>query len=424
MKLNRTAACCAALMILIGAVAPGVSAAPNSGSQVRAKSVTPIVLFPAYHFTKMKYDVNGQVTDSKCPSSGAFQDWFLNESISTFSRACQDELMTLSYDSGSTAPMAERFHEQTGVTPTLMNYGSTKSAPFYEPMYSALKKAGYVLDENVVVAGYDSRLTPDMGGFLDRTKALIEKTYAANGDRAVHLVGHSNGPIYAQYLLTHTTAEWKKKYIQGFTPLAGNFPGQGLLYPVMFTGLNLNDFTFPTSKKDARISANMYATAPSTYLSMADPAVFGSRETVVQNLATGKKYTPADWSQLFTDANLPVAKELASAFIGSVKFTDAASFPNVDVYAEKGSGMPTAVGLAIKTLVPGQVVTDKTKFFLRKGDTNQEDITNNAVGVWSAMTCNRFALKDNPGIGHFDLPANGPVLARLIAHAAATASNC
>jgi lysophospholipase-3 len=54
------------------------------------------------------------------------------------------------------------------------------------------------------VAGHDSRLTPDIDGFLERTIALIEETYYQNGN-TVHLWGHSNGPFYAQFLLIHTT---------------------------------------------------------------------------------------------------------------------------------------------------------------------------------------------------------------------------
>ena len=114
---------------------------------------------------------------------------------------------------------------------SIEDYGSVASSPFYEPMYEALAAAGYTLDRNVRVAGYDARLTPDLGGFLERTKRLIEDTYRDNGDRPVHLVGHSNGPIYAQYLLTHTSRAWKDKYIHGFTPIAGQPPGPGLGLP-------------------------------------------------------------------------------------------------------------------------------------------------------------------------------------------------
>ena len=89
-----------------------------------------------------------------------------------------------------------------------------------------LSKQPATADRDIHVAGYDARLTPDMDGFLQRSKHLIEETYRQNGHRPVHLVGHSNGPIYVQYLLTHTSQQWKDKYIHGFTPLAGNLPGK------------------------------------------------------------------------------------------------------------------------------------------------------------------------------------------------------
>ncbi|WP_442949477.1 hypothetical protein [Nostoc sp.] len=49
------------------------------------------------------------------------------------------------------------------------------------------------------MAGYDSRLTPDMDEFLKRTKGLIKQTYYQNKNTPVHLVSHSNGPFYAHY---------------------------------------------------------------------------------------------------------------------------------------------------------------------------------------------------------------------------------
>src|SRR5439155_161711 len=168
----------------------------------------------------------------------------------------------------------------------------------------------------------DSRLTPDMGDFLVRTKQLIEQTYRNNGNRPVHLVGHSNGPLYAQYLLTHTSRGWKHRYIHGFTPIAGNFPGQGALYPLLFSGID------------------------------------------------------------------------------------------------------TLVGLGLRDLTVGQLLDDNTTFFTRDGDINQEDITNEAVGAWTAMTCFRFSLTDNPGIDHFSLPSDGNVVARLIHDANRPRSNC
>ena len=164
-----------------------------------------------------------------CPRSGTFQDWFLNDHPSTrFSQVCEDKLLTLRYDRTGHEPMSQRFSNPQGVSVRIMDYGKTQSAPFYEPMYEALEADGYTRNKNIRVAGYDARLTPDMAGFVHRTKRLIENTYRQNGHTPVHLVGHSNGPLYAQYLLTHTSRAWKRQYIHGFTPIAGNLPGQGV----------------------------------------------------------------------------------------------------------------------------------------------------------------------------------------------------
>ena len=401
------------------------SAAMATPRADQATPRTPIVLFPAFHFTKLLVTARNQRVDPQCPRSGTFEDWFLNDHPSTtFSQVCRDELMTLHYDQNPAKPMPERFSNQRGVSVRIIDYGKTDSAPFYEPMYEALEAAGYVRDQNIRVAGYDARLTPDQDSFLQRTKKLIEDTYRDNGDRPVHLVGHSNGPIYAEYLLAHTSRAWKDRYIHGFTPIAGNFPGQGALYPIFFTGLNVQDFSFPTTLENARSSARMYLSAPSSYISAADPRVFGTRETVVQDQSTRRTYTPQDYPRLFLDAGLPWAKHIADYYIGFLHMSDPSSYPNVDVYAEKGSGIETVVGLGLHDLTVGQLLDPSSPVFTRDGDVNQEDITNDAVLAWQAMPCFRFSLTDNPGVDHFSLPSDPNVLARLIADAALPRSHC
>jgi lecithin-cholesterol acyltransferase len=391
-----------------------------------ADTLTPVVVFPAFHFTKLKVKVQHQSVAPACPTSGTFEDWFLNDSPSTeFSQVCQDELLTLEVDPDASKPMPERFANQPGVIVELKHFGKTQSAPFYEPLYAFLEAAGYIRNLNIRVAGYDARLTPDMDGFLARTMALVEETYAQNGNTPVHLVGHSNGPLYAQFLLTHTTQAWKNQFIHGFTPIAGNWPGQGLFYPLYFTGLNIIDFTLPTNAANAVSSATMYQTHPSSYMSSADPAVFHNQEVVVQTVQPSKTYTPKDHRKLFRDAGLPVAQELAAFYVGFVQFAHPAFFPKVDVYVEKGSGIETAVGLVLQDLSVGQVVDLPTAvFFTRDGDLNQEDITNDAVLVWAAMPCFRFAFTDNVGVDHFSLPSATAVLQRLLAHLQRPKSVC
>jgi lecithin-cholesterol acyltransferase len=409
----------AALVAVIALLASSVAAAPQ-----RRPHLTPVVLFPAFHLTRLGVTVHNQKVDRACPRSGSFEDWYENPRPGTrFSQVCRDELMTLRYNPNPKLPMPRRFSDQPGVTVKVIDYGQTASAPYYRSMYRALARAGYTADLNIRVAGYDARLTPDQGGFLRRAISLIEQTYRSNNEQPVELVGHSNGPLYAQYLLTHTSRAWRHKYIHGFTPIAGNFPGQGSLYSIVFTGLNIEKFSYPITHANAVSSARMYLTSPATYMSAADPAVFGRREVVLRDSFTGVRYTPADYRRLFADANLPVARQIADYYVGFVKFRSPRDFPDVDVTAEKGSGIPTVVGAVLPSFAVGQTVKPSA-LLNRSGDINQEDITNNAIRVWKAMRCYRFTLTDNPGVNHFALPVNRKVLGRLIADVRRPRSRC
>jgi lecithin-cholesterol acyltransferase len=396
----------------------------TSTSQLSLRS-PPVVVFPAFHFTKLTVRVNGQTVAPDCPAYGSFEDWYLNDSPdTTFSQVCQDKLLTLVYNP-TPHPETPDFRDQPGVEVTIKDYGKTESAPFYEDLYAFLETKGYVRNLDIRVAGYDSRLTPDMGGFqlpymkgfLKRTMSLIQQTYRANGNTPVHLVGHSNGPLYAQYLLTHTTQEWKNTYIHGFTPIAGNWPGQGLFYPVFFTGLNVRDFAPPVTTENAISSARMYQSHPSSYMSAADPDVIGDQIVVVRDATDGLEYTPMESLELLSSyAHPPIPEYLINYYVGFVKFRPP-FYPNVDVYAEKASGLPTVVGVELPNLTVGHLLGN-APVFTRDGDGNQEDLTNDAIQVWADMPCFHFELTDNHGEGvdHFTLPRQPAVLDRLWLH--------
>ena len=426
--MNRASKRIGIVVAVVGLLLASRSAADGAGRQdaCSAHPLTPVILFPGWGATRLEVSVHGQSVAPECASSGVFEHTFFPPPSVEFSQVCKDKLLTLVHHlargpAGDTAP--PRVSEQPGVHVGVADYGKTESAPFYAPLFAFLEQAGYQRNVNLKVAGYDFRLTPNMGGFMRRTTALIRKTYHDNCNTPVHLVGHSNGPLYAQYLLRHTSRHWRNKYIHGFTPIAGNWPGQGALYTYLFTGFNVPTAGYPTDPVNAASSAAMYESHPSTYMSASDPAYFGKREVVIRIGAAGKAYTPLDYRQLFEDAGLKLAQKIAPYYFGIVKFRPP-SFPNVDVYAEKGSGLPTPVGTQLPDLTVGQVLPNAPVLITRDGDSDQEDITNDAVVAWRAMPCYRFEFNDNPGVNHVILPFVAPVEQRLLMHVQQPRSQC
>jgi lecithin-cholesterol acyltransferase len=59
-----------ASVLVLALIAPApANAATRSGS-----GLTPIVLFPAFHLTRLLVTVHNQSTDPACPRSGTFED--------------------------------------------------------------------------------------------------------------------------------------------------------------------------------------------------------------------------------------------------------------------------------------------------------------------------------------------------------------
>src|SRR4051794_34361618 len=283
--------------------------------RLAALALAPIVFFPGYGTTNLKVTVSGQTAVAGCAASGTFEDGIGAAPGDTYDQGCRDELLTPRYEADPRLAFPKRISLPPGVKVTIPDYGATATAPVYTQLFDALEKAGYVDGMDLRVAGYNFRLTPDLGGFMKRTVRLIESTYRATGGRPVRLVGHSNGPLYAQYLLTHRSAAWKRRYIQGFTSIAGNLPGQGLTWSFVFAGLDVATFSNPTTEAGARSSARLHALSPATWMSASDPDIIGGREVVVEDRATGKRYTPDDYPALLADAKLGFAKPLADHYI-------------------------------------------------------------------------------------------------------------
>ena len=167
----------------------------------------------------------------------------------------------------------------------------------------------------------------------------------------------------------------------------------------------------------------MYQTWPAMHSMLADPAVF-PKEVVVIRIQGGKQYTAQDHQQLFQDAGMPLARELADAYIGFIQFATPEFYPNVDIYVEKGSGISTLAGVELKELKVATHASNVSKPLWRDGDGEIEDIANDSIRVWEKMPCYHFEFNDNPGVGHGLLPYNSDVLQRLLTHLRQPRSVC
>ena len=72
----RIAVAVATVLVVLPSVGSGAPR-PRDGTR------TPVVLFPAFHLTKLLVTVRNQSVAPECPRSGTFEDWFLNDHPST-----------------------------------------------------------------------------------------------------------------------------------------------------------------------------------------------------------------------------------------------------------------------------------------------------------------------------------------------------
>ena len=167
----------------------------------------------------------------------------------------------------------------------------------------------------------------------------------------------------------------------------------------------------------------MLLSAPSSYMSMGDPRVFDSRETVVEDLSSGKTTRPRT-SRTVHGCRPARAAAVAKHYIGFVQFIDPAHFPNVDVYAEKGPASTPWSGSGYTTSRPASCWTPRRRSSPATATSTRKTSRTTLSRRGARCACWHFSLTDNPGVDHFSLPSDPSLLARLIADANAPRSHC
>ena len=179
-------------------------------------------------------------------------------------------------------------------------------------------------------------------------------------------------------------------------PTRRELPRPGAPLPALLHGPRCDRLhVAPTTEATARSGAELLLSrSPSQLHERFDPRIFRS--------SSRRSLTDASTRQVVYPSGLSEALRLTPTSHGRSRSPTTTSgssssptrrrSPTWTVYAEKGSGIETAVRIGLDDLSVGQVVDDSNPFFTRDGDVNQEDITNRRRARLGPTRCFHFSL--------------------------------
>jgi len=219
--------------------------------------------------------------------------------------------------------------------PSMLGFGM-----YFYPLIEELIQVGYARNVDVRGAPYDFRHHPGSkvaGEYFVQLRKLIEETYSASGK--VLLLSHSMGAPYTHYFLKQQSQQWKDTYIDSWVTISGSYAGTVNILLAYISGYGFGIPSFVGKPRIFRYPERSYGSLP--YL-LPDTRFWKKEEVLIQT--ENRTYTVGQWDDLFTDLNLPLAKEI-------LKTTPPAwddEPPGVDVYCFYGSDIDTSAVLKYK----------------------------------------------------------------------------
>jgi len=238
-------------------------------------------------------------------------------------------------------------------------------------MNDALEELGWERGVSVRAATYDWTFPGwyyHRYGFFDQLQALIEDTYRINGNKSVHLMGHSMGTLQSLYFLNTRSQAWKDTYIASNIAITPLYHGAPLAIRAILSGVTdvpLVRWYLQTLIKYWG-SLHWFIPTPKWY----DPNQLF--------LSTPEKdYHLNDLVVMFEDAGWP---EIGVAFPIAYEQTAKIEHPNTDYHCFVARGVPTDVAFNYTQGFPDP----------RRGDTRPEIIRADGdmlVPLSSAQSC-------------------------------------
>lgn len=320
-----------------------------------------------------------------CPKdSDWYTLWLSIDQLLPWEVGCFSDNVMLHYDNKTGT-----FHNTDGVETRIPGFGNTTHIEYLDPhtkyfvyfhtMVQHFVDKGYVRGRTIVGAPYDWRYTPDLlqkQGYFSELKTLIEKTYAAGGDKRVVVIVHSMGAPVTLYFLTDIVDQvWKDKYLKAFVTISGVWRGAANALKAFVSGQNEGIIIdLPIWGRAAQ------RTYPSTAFLMPPPTDTWPRDRVLI-VTPQRNYTAWDYQSLFDDISFPRGYQMFADF-GTL--TSALTPPNVTTYAFYGHQFPT----------PEKFVYTEGEF----PDTEPEELMGDGdgtVNLVSLEACRRWAREMN-----------------------------
>jgi len=300
----------------------------------------PIILIPGDGGSQIEARLNKTTTNHWwCSKVSDWYDLWLNiEQMLTLMVECWADNVSLTYNSTTRTTSNAQ-----GVETRIPGFGNTTTSvewidksmrgfsTYFSLIVSKVLPFGYIRGENIHGAPYDfRRAANEHAHYFMRVRALIETTYANNGNTKVLLVSHSMGSIMMSYFLNQQTQAWKDKYIRSLISLAGVWGGTARAVKVFAVGDNLDSW-FLNEK-----NLLWERTNPSLAWLMPAEGFWTNEEILVQT--EKKNFTRTNLGEYFTEMGEPNMAEM-------VKDTKVllAGFPapNVEVFCSHGSKVDT-----------------------------------------------------------------------------------
>ncbi|KAL8581134.1 hypothetical protein ACOMHN_033582 [Nucella lapillus] len=204
---------------------------------------------------------------------------------------------------------------------------------YFSDMAKALVSKGYTRGKDLMAAPYDFRKAPnEMSEFFNKTKRLIEDTFAKNGNSRVVMVAHSMGNPVMLYFYNHVVSQqWKDRHIQSHVALSAPWGGAVKSLKLMVSGdsLGLKLVKATTIRQVERSMSSVAWLLPS-------PALWKEDEVLVSTPA--RDYTVSQYGQLFRDLGHDDGYRM---WLDTHKLTADMKFPGLEMHILYGKSVKT-----------------------------------------------------------------------------------